>query len=106
MNKLNFISSLSPSIKAINSIIIVGYLFSFSETAVQVSQYIDGTAKKSLFQIFINIYKHSFTFLGTFCYSRKFASFDICNLDMLYFLFHRNTYLGRFDRYYMCYISF
>jgi len=37
MNNFNFFSTLSPSIKLISTITFLGYLLSFSETAVNVS---------------------------------------------------------------------
>ncbi|CRL04131.1 CLUMA_CG017242, isoform A [Clunio marinus] len=50
-NYLNFINSLSPSIRVISSITIVGYLLSYSETAVQALSVIPGNLLPSTFAI-------------------------------------------------------
>lgn len=111
MNNLNFISNLSNSIKLISAVTCLGYLLSFSETAVNVStivrnrfsanwtinlnlrMYLDPVGNGYTCLITSNRWHVNTLLLGTFSDSRQPITIDVCNLDSIYLLFPGNTHL-------------
>lgn len=116
IGNLGFFNSLSPSIKLISSITVLGYLLSYSETAVLVSY---ACPKRDLQQSkpqgcgavsrgwrlevdSMTITNNFLSFLGAICNSRESSAVDFCNMDCIYFLLSGDPHLGSDNRHCVC----
>lgn len=93
----NFFVNLSPSIKLISSITILGYLLSYSETAVQVRDISAGSffSLTMLNQNYLlDVRDRCLFVLGFERHSRESFAVDIRDMDCIYLLLPRNPYMG------------
>lgn len=114
ISNLGFINSLSPSIKIISSITILGYLLSYSETAVLVSiqKWFSSSwnrfyslkllrALRSISRSLDVLTNSTPSFLGVICHTWKPSPIDLCNMDGIYVLLPRDSHLGSHHRHHL-----